>query len=155
MKHLPCLPALISLLAMPVEAVAGQYGGSVTHMGTFAGARFQVPLGGKAASKPRAALAIAPTVSRISGNTVVRTKIGEGVALNFGRRPTLTLAGVPADQALGLRPSKGIDHKSKANLSAVGWIGIGFGLVAAVGVGALMLSNYCQDKEADICGDSE
>jgi len=138
MKYLPCSLALASLVAMPVQAMAAQYDGSDTRMGTFAGARFQVPLGAKTASKPRAALAIAPTMSRISGGAIVRTNIGEGIALNFGGKPTLTLAGIPADQALGLVPSKGADTKQKLNLSTGGWIAVGVGSLA-IGVGLVYL----------------
>ena len=138
MRNLPCLLALASLLGMPVEAAAARYDGSNTRMGTFMGARFQVSLDGKAASKPRAALAIAPTVSRISAGAIVRTRIGEGIALNFGRKPTLTLAGVPADQALGMAPSKGGDNKQKLNLSTGGWIAVGVGGLA-IGAGLIYL----------------
>ena len=138
MKYLPCSLALASLLVMPVEAAATQYDGSDTRMGTFVGARFQVSLGRNAASRPRAELAVAPTMSRVSGGAIVRTNIGEGFALNFVGKPTLTLAGVPADQALGLVPSKGADTKGKLNLSTGGWIAVGVGGLA-IGVGLVYL----------------
>ena len=57
----------------------------------------------------------------------VKTTIGEGIALNLGRKPTLTLAGVPADQALGLRPSNEVDAGQKMGVSTGGWIAIGLG----------------------------
>ena len=138
MKYTPSLLALISLLSMPVEVAAAQYGGSDTRMGTFVGARFRVSLGREAASSQRAELAVAPTMSRVSGGAIVRTNIGEGIALKFGDKPTLTLAGVPADQALGLVPSKGVDTKQKLNLSTGGWIAVGVGGLA-IGVGLVYL----------------
>ena len=125
--------AAASLLTAPAEA-ASQYDNMDSSMGTFAGARFQVSLGGRTAARPRASLAIAPTLSRTSGGMVVKTTIGEGIALNFGRKPTLTLAGIPADQALGLKPSKDTDPSHKNNLSTGGWIAVGVGVVA-VGAG--------------------
>ena len=64
---------------------------------------------------------------------VVKTTIGEGIALNLGRKPTLTLAGVPADQALGLRPSNEVDAGQKMGVSTGGWIAIGLGAVAIGG----------------------
>jgi hypothetical protein len=125
--------ATAGLLLAPVEATAAQYEVGDVRPATFAGARFQIAFGGRQASKPRAALAIAPTMTRISDGAGVRTSIGEGVALNFGRKPTLTLAGVRADQALGLAPSRDLDAKRKLGVSTGGWIAIGVGVVAVAG----------------------
>jgi hypothetical protein len=122
-----------SFLLAPVEVAAAQYEAIDVRPGTFAGARFQIAFGGKQASKPRVALAIAPTMTRISDGAGVRTSIGEGIALNFGRKPTLTLAGVRADQALGLTPSNDADAKHKLGVSTGGWIAIGVGVVAVAG----------------------
>ena len=125
--------ATASLLLVSVEASAAQYEVTDVRPGTFVGARFQIAFGGKQASKPRAALAIAPTMSRISDKGGVRTTIPEGVALNFGRKPTLTLAGVRADHALGLTPSKDVDAKHKLGVSTGGWVAIGVGVIAVAG----------------------
>ncbi len=125
--------ATAGLLLVPVEAPAAQYDVADVRPGTFVGARFHIAFGGEHASKPRAALAIAPTLSSISDGAGVRTSIGEGVALNFGRKPTLTLAGVRADQALGLTPSKDADAKHKLGVSTGGWIALGIGAVAVAG----------------------
>jgi hypothetical protein len=125
--------ATAGLLFAPVEATAAQYEVADVRPGTFAGARFQIAFGGRQASKPRVALAIAPTMTRISDGAGVRTSIGEGVALNFGRKPTLTLAGVRADQALGLNPTKDVEANHKLGVSTGGWVAIGVGVIAVAG----------------------
>ncbi len=125
--------ATAGLLLAPAEASAAQYDMASVRPGTFVGARFHIAFGGEQASKPRAALAIAPTLTSISDGARVRTSIGEGVALNFGRKPTLTLAGVRADQALGLTPSRDADARHKLGVSTGGWIAIGVGVVAVAG----------------------
>ena len=84
---------------------------------------------------------------------MVRTTVGEGLALNFSPRskPTLTLAGVRADRVLSLAASE--DDDSKRGVSTGVWIAIG--VAAAVGVGALLYADYCNDNEATLCGDEE
>jgi hypothetical protein len=133
MRNLILSLACASLLLAPVEAAAAQYETVDVRPGGFVGARFKIAFGGANASKPRAALAIAPTLTRRSDEAGVRTSIGEGVALNFGRKPTLTLAGVRADQALGLTPSKDVDAEHKLGVSTGGWIAIGIGVAAVAG----------------------
>lgn len=124
--------------------------------GTFVGARLKLPLGERTTAKPRAELAIAPTQSRLrSSGRLVRTRIGEGVALGVapGAKPTLTLAGIPANRALGLNRSVQVHSKNKMGLSTGAWVGIG--VVAAIGVGVLLLADFCHDKNSLICGDDE
>ena len=121
------------LFLAPVEAAAAQYEAVDARPGAFVGARFQIAFGGERATKPRAALTIAPTLTRRSDGAEVRTSIGEGFALNIGRRPTLTLAGVRADQALGIAPSKDVDAEHKLGVSTGGWIAIGVGVIAVAG----------------------
>lgn len=133
MRNLILSLACASLMSVPVEGANRQYDNVEVRPGTFIGARFQMSLGGRSAAKPRATLAIAPTMTRISDGAGVRTSIGEGVALNFGRKPTLTLAGVRADQALGLTPSRDADARHKLGVSTGGWIAIGVGVVAVAG----------------------
>jgi hypothetical protein len=144
--------ATASLLLGPVEASAAQYDVADVRPGTFVGTRFQIALGGKQASKPRIALAIAPTMTRISDGAGVRTSIGEGVALNFGRKPTLTLAGVRADQALGLTPSRDEDAKHKLGVSTGGWIAIGVGTILVAG--GLYMANAIYKYQHDPDDDS-
>jgi hypothetical protein len=149
MHKVTVLLATAGLLLVPVEATAAQYQATNVRPGTFVGARLQIAFGGKQASKPRAALAIAPTLTSISDGASVRTSIGEGIALNFGRKPTLTLAGVRADQALGLTPSKDVDARHKLGVSTGGWIAIGVGVVAvAGGLYFLHLMDVAEENDA-------
>src|SRR5262245_6655122 len=135
MRKLTLCLAGFSLLAMPFEANAAQYENSDVHTGAFVGARFQIQLGGHAVSRPRALLTVAPTLSRTSSNGFSRMTIGEGVALNFGSspRPTLTLAGVRADTALGLRPNGNVESDKRLGVSSGGWVAIGLGVAALAG----------------------
>jgi len=128
--------AATAVIASPLQAAA--FDQSAVQHGAFVGARFQLSLGGKTPAQPRAGLAIAPTQSRISNEGMIRTKIGEGIALNVvapGSKPTITLAGVRADKALGLTTQRSADPQNKAGISTGGWIAIGVG-VAALAAGA-------------------
>jgi hypothetical protein len=133
MKKLMLGLATAGLMTIPAAANAEQFEFAKVRSGAFAGARFQIALGGRTKSKPRASLTVAPTMTRNSGNNGVRTSIGQGVALNFGQKPTLTLSGIRADQALGLTPSKDADAKQKFGVSTGGWIGLGIGVLAVAG----------------------
>jgi len=140
--------ATAGLLLAPAEASAAQYDMASVRPGTFVGARFHITFGGEQASKPRAALAIAPTLTSISDGARVRTSIGEGVALNFGRKPTLTLAGMRAEQALGLTPSKDVEAKHKLGVSTGGSVSIGLGVIAVAG-GLFIIKTVHEVKEHD------
>lgn len=133
MRKMTCLLASAGILFAPIGASAAQSETVDVRPGAFVGARFQIALGGKQASRPRASLAIAPTLTRQTYGSVVRTSMGEGLALNLGREPTLTLAGIRADQALGLASSKNVDAEHKLGVSTGGWIAIGIGVVAIAG----------------------
>ena len=140
--------ATAGLLLIPIEATAAQNEVTDVRPGTFAGARFQIAFGGRKASKPRVALAIAPTMTRISDGAGVRTSFGEGVALNFVRKPTLTLAGVRADQALGLTPTKDVEANQKLGVSTGGWVAIGVGVIAVAG-GLFIIKTIDEVKDND------
>jgi hypothetical protein len=45
----------------------------------------------------------------------------------------LTLAGVRADQALGLNPTKDVEANHKLGVSTGGWVAIGVGVIAVAG----------------------
>jgi hypothetical protein len=135
MQKLTFCLASLSLFAVPLQANAAQYQNGDVRMGAFVGARFQIQLGGRESSRPRAALTLAPTLNRTSGNGINRTIIGEGVALNFGpgSRPALTLAGVRADTALALHRNGNVDSEKRLGISSGGWVAIGLGVVAIGG----------------------
>jgi hypothetical protein len=128
-----------SVMDAPVQA-AGQRPDDI-RPGAFVGARLKLSLGGREAAKPRAELAFAPTQSRISGDGMVRTRIGEGLALNLTgeRKPMLTLGGVRADSALGLQRNGSVKIDQKAGISTGGWIAIGVGTAVIAGAVAFAL----------------
>jgi hypothetical protein len=141
---------LTSLLAAPVAA-APAYQSAGTRPGAFVGGRLKLPLGKHSRTKPRAELAIAPTQSQISTSGLVHTRIGEGVALAFipKSKPALTLAGVRADAALGLRPGGRSDAQSKLGVSNAGWLAIGVGVVALAAGGYLLYLVHEADENSD------
>lgn len=146
MKKSAMVMIAAGLLTTPVQAA--DWGDA--RPGTFVGARLTI--GGKSGGRPSAALTVAPTRNSISHGGMPSMKIGEGIALNLtpGARPTLTLAGVRADTALGLRRGLSVDSDKKLGVSTGGWIAIGLG-TAAVIVGGLYLA---ADRIAD-CDEGE
>jgi hypothetical protein len=78
------------------------------------------------------------------------TLFGEGVALDFsGPRPTLTVAGVPADIALRLRQQGRVESEQKLGISSGGWIAVGALAVAAV---VAVTQFTCVGKDKEFCG---
>lgn len=128
MKKAAIVVIATGLVTAPVQAADW----SDVRPGTFVGARLTI--GGKT-GRPSAALTVAPTQNRISPSGMSSMTIGDGIALNLtpGARPTLTLAGVRADQALGLSPSTDANAKRKLGISTGGWVAIGVGVVAVAG----------------------
>ena len=121
MRKLLTTITLASLMSAPVQAAGDAL--AEVRPGAFVGARVKLALGGGAPTRPHAALMIAPTQSRISDDGMVRTRIGEGVALNFagGEKSSLTIGGKRPDADKGLGISTG------------GWIAIGVGTVVVAG----------------------
>ena len=117
-----------AVIAGPLHAAPWQDQGSEVRPGAFIGAQFKMSFGGQARSQPRAQLALAPTRSSFSNSGQATTRIGEGLALDFTSKakPTLTLAGMRADTALG-------DRERKLGISSTGWVAIGLGVVAVAG----------------------
>ena len=134
-----------SLVATPIQAAGWEHQATDVRPGAFVGARVQLPLGGTVPARPRAALAIAPTLSRISDDWMIQTRIGEGLALNLqgNAKPTLTVAGVRADQALKDRLGEG----NRSGISTGGWIAIGVGTVLVAGaIGAALFIDAVNDN---------
>ena len=123
-----------ALIAAPLTS-AGSQSMAIARPGAFVGARFQLPMGGEKSRAPRATLAIAPTQSRISSDGMIRTRIGEGLALNFGTKsgPTITLAGVRADKAFASQSARQLDATKKLGVSTGGWVAIGVGVAVLTG----------------------
>ena len=116
--------------------------------GTFIGARLTI--GGQSGGRPSAALTFAPTQHRISGDGMTSMKIGEGIALNLrpGAKPTLTLAGIRADTALGLQRGGIHDSDRELGISKGGWIAIGVTAALLGGAAAFYVAaTNCEDHE--------
>jgi hypothetical protein len=143
-----------SLVVAPVQAHDWRNQTEAVQPGVFVGAKFRLSMGGKTAAKPRAALAIAPSQSRVAGDGMVTTRIGEGIALNFGagQKPALTLAGVRADRALGLTSGSSSPDGTRLGMSDGAKVAIGVGAALLVGAGVfLAVATSCADHE-DECG---
>lgn len=136
------------LITAPVQAADW----SDVRPGTFIGARLTI--GGRTGGRPSAALTIAPTQNRISQNGIGDMTIGEGLALNLtpGARPTLTLAGVRADTALGLQRDRDVDSGKKLGMSTAGWVAVGVGSAALIFGGLYLAADHiadCNEGECD------
>ena len=119
------------LLVQPLAA-AGAERAMVTETGTFAGARFRLPLGGsKTKPKPQLGLTFAPMLRLQGAHGRSQMRIGEGVAfgltgsertakLSFGGRPLSAFA----------TNAETIDAKNKLGVSTLGWVAIGVGAAA-------------------------
>jgi hypothetical protein len=146
--------ALASLLAAPGQAVTPMDRVDF-RAGGFVGARLRLPLGQGAEERPLVGLAVAPTLSRVSSDGRVQTTVGEGLALNFGRqmKPTVTLAGRPAGEAIGLKSEGKAATGQKLGISTVGWVAIGVGAAILVG-GAILVAPWIKCKtDSDVeCG---
>ena len=118
-------------------------------MGAFAGARLRVSLDGQARERVRGGLSVSPTMHDVRADGTARLGIGEG--LEFGlsdrRGPALSLAGTPVREIVqGPRGPEG----DRRNVSTVGWVAIGVGvvLVGVVGYG-LWLNHELSNNEGD------
>ena len=97
-----------SLLSAPAYAREWRDQSVGIKPGVFVGAKLRLSLGKSAAARPRAGFAIAPTRSRISGEGMLSTNIGEGTGLNlgFGAKPTLRSLASGRAKRLASRPDQ-------------------------------------------------
>jgi len=120
-----------------------------TRMGSFAGARLRISLDGEPRERVRAGLTVAPTAQSMRADGASRVRIGEG--LEFGvtdrRGPALSLSGRPVSQLVSGGPGPEGDRR---NVSTIGWVAIGVGvvLVGVVGYG-LWLNHELSSNEGD------
>jgi hypothetical protein len=125
---------ILSLVAIGQLAIAARPalaaeldGNEQSRMGMFGGVQIQMPLGRARVERPRASLTLAPTMrsQRIDGASA--TRVGQGFELSFsGRRPEMRLAGTRLDQLDRFVAPNG----RRANVSTLGWVGIGVGALA-------------------------
>lgn len=148
MKKAGIIMIATGLVTTPVQAADW----SDVQPGAFVGARLTI--GGKTGRRPSAALTIAPTQNRISHSGMSSMRIGEGIALNLthGAKPTLTLAGVRADTALGLQRGRDPNADKRLGLSDGGKIALGLGIAAIIAGGLYLAADHianCDEGECD------
>lgn len=111
------------------------------NMGSFVGGRIVVPLDG-ARRETRATLTAAPMLHSTQMNGATRGRIGHGLELGMvGGQPRVDLAGQPVSHLVQGREAPGGPRR---NVSTVGWIAIGVGVLA---VSALALYGLCLGGE--------
>jgi hypothetical protein len=119
-----------------------------TRTGSFAGARLRISLDREPRERVRAGLTIAPTTQSVRADGATRLRIGEG--LEYGvtdrRGPALALAGRPVRE-LAEGP-RGPDGQRK-NVSTLGWVAIGVGVVVVGFVGFSLWVLHNVNKEDD------
>jgi len=143
-----------ALFASPAQALDWRGDIAQVRPGTFVGVRLKLQSGGNSVAKPTAALTLAPTQSRISSTGLVRTRIGEGLALSFApsEKVTLRIGGVRADTALGLSRGRTTVTDNKFGISTAGWIAIGAGVtVVGLGVAYLVVADMMDCSDEDDC----
>jgi hypothetical protein len=122
------LAATQSAYAAPLDPDRGLSVGHQT-AGAFAGARFRLQLG--PTLEARAGLALAPLGRSVGHDGAVRMRLGEGLALELGRKQplSLTLSGTRLDQ-LRFGPSgKNVPPGDRKGFSTLGYVAIGVGVV--------------------------
>lgn len=115
-------------------------------VGSFAGARLRLALGGTAAAaKPRLSLSVTPTLRSQDLSGTVRTRFGEGVALDLtgDRTVRFSLAGRPLNALAFLGSQTDIDKSKTHGISTTGAIAIGVGAVVLVGGFLLFQAASC------------
>jgi hypothetical protein len=148
MKNAAITMILAGLITAPVQAANW----SESRSGAFVGARLTI--GGKTGGRPLAALTLAPTQNRIAGNGMTSMKIGEGIAFGLtpGAKPSLTLAGMRADMALGLTSRTTTSGGKKLGMSDGGKVALGLGIAAVIAGGLYLAADhiaYCDEGECD------
>ena len=152
------LIAIIALVSAQTVAGAPALAGNVVDQsgegsprhGAFAGARLRIPFGGADAGNPRAGLAVAPISYRASLGGNQRMRFGEGFEFGFAgsARPQLSIAGQPASRFA----RRGVPGEKKANLSTIGWVGVGVGAVVVAGALVVLHFSSCGGLFSDqIC----
>jgi len=122
--------AQIAATAMPAYAaeIVGAEAPRSQQFGTFVGARLRVPLDGTSRS-PRATLTAAPALHSRDRTGENRLRIGQGLEFGLqGEKLRFDLAGHPVSSLAQGGPSPG---GPRSNVSTVGWVAIGVGVVAA------------------------
>lgn len=151
MKKLMIAALIAGQIAVPAQAadLVDTRGIEGTRQGAFAGARIRVSLDAEPRERVRAGVTLAPTRHDLRGDGSARLRIGEGLEFGYSdrRAPGLSLAGRPVAEIV--QGANGPDG-DRRNVSTVGYVAIGVGvvLVAVVGYG-LWLNHELSNNEGD------
>jgi hypothetical protein len=129
--------------ATPAHA-ADLAAGEPARVGAFGGLRISVPLDGAHRERPvRAGLTLAPTTIGRTAGGEVRTRVGEGLALDFaGRRPvTVSLAGTRLDR---LGAAQDADDEDGGGLPTWAWVA--GGVTLTLGAGWLVFAHLMNES---------
>ncbi|HEX8192721.1 MAG TPA: hypothetical protein VF552_07445 [Allosphingosinicella sp.] len=144
MKKVMIAALLAAQLAVPAQAadLVDTRTSENMRSGGFAGARVRVSLDAEPRERVRAALTLAPTRHDVRGDGSARVRFGEG--LEFGmtdrRGASVSFAGTPVRDLVSPVAPDG----QRRNISTVGWVAIGAGVVAAT---VFTLYALCGDGE--------
>jgi hypothetical protein len=112
------------------------------HMGTFVGGRLVVPLDGERRRETRATLTAAPMLHSTRPDGDTRMRIGQGLELGLvGAQPRVDFAGRPVSRLVRQGEAPG---GRQQNISTVGWVAIGVGVLA---VSVFLLYGLCGSGE--------
>ena len=112
--------------------------------GGFAGARLRVSLDAEPRERVRAGLTVAPTRHDVRGDGSARLTFGEGLEFGMSERRAigLSFAGQPVRDIVSPAAPGG----ERRNISPVGWVAIGVGVVAVT-----VFSLYALCGGGEIC----
>ena len=151
MKRILIAALVASQIASPAAAAELVRESSVQErrMGAFAGARLRVSLDRTARERVRGGLSFSPTMHDVRADGSARLRIGEGLELGLSERsgPGLSFAGTPVRRIV---QGPGGPEGDRRNVSTVGWVAIGVGVVL-VGVLAygVWLNHELSSNEGD------
>jgi opacity protein-like surface antigen len=151
MKKIFIAALLAGQVAAPAQAadLVDTRGVQDTRNGSFAGARIRVSLDAQPRERVRAGLTLAPTRHDVRADGSARLRLGEGLEFGVSERrgPALSLAGQPVrDVVQGAAGPQG----ERRNVSTVGWVAIGVGVIAVGVVGyAVWLNHELSNNEGD------
>ncbi len=103
-----------------------------TRLGAFAGARLRIALGDEQRSRVRAGIAVAPALHRMEGGAA-RLRIGEGLEYGIADRRPASVSVANYRISDMQRSPEG----RRQNVSTLGWVAIGVGVIVVAGVGVL------------------
>jgi hypothetical protein len=151
MRKIAIAALIAAQVASPVGAaeLVRDSGAQERRMGAFAGATLRISLDAEPRERVRGGLSLSPTMHDVRSDGTARLRIGEGLQFGFGERraPALTLAGQPVSRIVqgGSGP-----QGDRRNVSTLGWVAIGVGVVVVGVVGyGLWLNHELSNNEGD------